>query len=165
MAVCSRSLAWLAPFSIYPPCRFVSVGTVRTAPFRISFHTSFPVRPTCSVVEPVSNIDMLTDLSLLSVPTPIVDFQDVMGNGALAGQIIHFDLVSLQVNNTGADIGICQTDLAHTLNPNAANNSCTPSGAPLIRSPEDSLAFSVTISFSATLHAYTGSSDSFTTYF
>jgi len=96
--------------------------------------------------------DQIKDLTNFG---PLVDFETVLGAGALAGQTVHFDLVSLVLPNGGAGFGNCGS--------NAANNSCSPAGAPVVLT-EDATGTQVTASFTALLDAYTGTNSNFTPY-
>ena len=94
-----------------------------------------------------SATDQIKDLPSFPPPT-LVDFQTVLGAGALAGQTINFDLVSIPTNGATTS-GNCSS--------NAPLNSCTPAFSPYTFSM-DVLGKSVKVQFSAVLNAYTGSS-------
>jgi hypothetical protein len=93
-----------------------------------------------------SATDLIKDLP--AGPT-VVDFEQVMGSGALGGQTIFFDLTSLPINS--GTTGNCAS--------NAANNTCSPAGSPFTIA-ENSLGNGITISFSVDMKAYTGASAS-----
>jgi len=88
--------------------------------------------------------DQIMDLSGLG---PLTNFETVAGAGALAGQTVDFNLVTLVLPNGGAGFGNCAS--------NAANNSCNPAGSPFTFS-EDSTGTQLTISLTTTMNAYTG---------
>lgn len=97
-----------------------------------------------------SATNQIKDLPVLPPPT-ITQFQTVLGAGALAGQTINFDLTSVPFTNGGAGFGDCLS--------NAPNNVCSPPFSPFTFQ-ENSTGTGVTISFSVTLAAYTGTSAS-----
>ena len=97
-----------------------------------------------------SATDQIKDISLPAAPT--VDFMSVLGAGALAGQIIHFDLTGLP--SSAVSHGNCAS--------NAPLNTCTPANSPFTFS-EDVTGTQVTIAFDALLNAYTGTSATGTT--
>ena len=90
---------------------------------------------------------LIKDLTSLT-PSNVTDFETVSGAGALSGQTIHLDLASFVL---GAGAGNCAS--------NAAFNICNPAGSAFTLS-EDSTGTQVSISFTALLNAYTGTSAS-----
>jgi len=99
----------------------------------------------------VSTTDQIKDLPGV---TSVTDFETVLGAGVLTGQTVHFDLTSLPLTNGGAGFGNCGS--------NAALNSCSPAGS-IFTFSEDSTGTQVSLSFSALMNAYTGTSASGTT--
>jgi len=97
-----------------------------------------------------SAVDQIKDFSS-NPPPDLVDFQTVLGAGALAGQTIHFDLSQVVIPG---GFGVCD---------NSLNNQCNPAGSPFVFAT-DAIG-NVKISFSIREKAYTGSSASgFTPY-
>lgn len=80
-------------------------------------------------------------------------FETVTGAGVETGNTINF-LLNTLVTNGGTTVGNCAS--------NAAFNSCTPANSPFTFS-EDSTGTQLTISFTALLSGYTGTSGSGTT--
>ena len=97
-----------------------------------------------------SPTDLIQDLPGLPGPT-VVNFEEVLGSGLLGGETVHFDLTGIPLPNGGAGLGNCLS--------NAPDNVCAPAGSPFKLS-EDDFGSQVTISFSASLNAYTGTSTS-----
>jgi len=85
---------------------------------------------------------------------PVTLFETVSGAGALAGQTVNFDLLSVTLTDGGAGFGNCAS--------NAGGNSCSPAGSPFTFT-EDPTGTQVSISFSTLLSAYTGTSAGGTT--
>jgi hypothetical protein len=91
-----------------------------------------------------STFGTITDLSSFG---PISDFETVTGGTAVGGATVHFDLTSIVLN--GAGFGNCTS--------NSANNACGPANSPLVLQ-EDNTGTQVSLSFTALLDAYTGTS-------
>ena len=98
-----------------------------------------------------SATDQIKDLTTFG---PLPDFETAAGGPTVGGATVNFDLLTLVLPNGGAGFGICSGGAA-----NAANNSCSPAGAPVTLS-EDSTGTQVTIAFSALMEAYTGANGS-----
>src|ERR1017187_9775037 len=98
-----------------------------------------------------SSTDQIKDVAGFG---PVTLFETVSGAGALAGQTVNFDLVSIPLTNGGAGSGNCTS--------NAPNNSCSPAGSPFTFT-EDPTGTQVSISFHTLLSAYTGTSAGGTT--
>jgi len=92
--------------------------------------------------------DTIKDISTLG---PVVLFQTAQAGSADGGSgaTVNFDLVSIVLPNGGAGFGTCN---------NAANTSCNPAGSPFTLAEDGS--GDVTLSFTALLEAYTGTSAS-----
>lgn len=101
-----------------------------------------------------STTDKIQDLNEAFSPTtgiftggPIIDFETVLGAGALASQTINFDLTQFVLANGGAGFGTCNNNF---------NNSCEPAGSPFTFTTDG--VGDVTITFTVLMNAYTGTS-------